>query len=145
MTVLFKPLSGFLRQKNFIPLQYVPLKIELQLTGNLTDPIISGIGTKPTAVGFDDDFKFYADDVSRNWRIQNPQIKCDLLALDGAVQNTFDRKIANGQPLQINYNTFYSQIQTVTGQTDFSVNISRSVSRLKSVFVSLIKKSRRSR
>jgi len=55
------------------------------------------------------------------------------------VQNTFDRKIANGQPLQINYNTFYSQIQTVTGQTDFSVNISRSVSRLKSVFVSLIK------
>ena len=55
------------------------------------------------------------------------------------MQNTFDRKIANGQPLQINYNTFYSQIQTVTGQTDFSVNISRSVSRLKSVFVSLIK------
>ena len=54
--------------------------------------------------------------------------------------NTFDNKFANGHPLQINYNTFYSQIQTVTGQSYISINISRSVSRLKSVFVSLILK-----
>jgi hypothetical protein len=137
MTV-FKPLSGLLRQKSFIPLQYVPLKIELSLVGNVTDPIISGIGTRPLVLD-GDDYKFYTNTVSINWYIKNPQIKCDLLALDGAMQNTFDRKLANGHPLQINYNTFYSQIQTVTGQSDFSINISRSVSRLKSVFVSLIK------
>ncbi|MFM7984433.1 MAG: hypothetical protein ACKPKO_34420, partial [Candidatus Fonsibacter sp.] len=48
-------------------------------------------------------------------------------------------KIEDNKPLQINYNTFYSQIQTITGQSDVSVNVSRSVSRLKSVFVSLMK------
>ncbi|MFM7988893.1 MAG: hypothetical protein ACKPKO_57235 [Candidatus Fonsibacter sp.] len=67
------------------------------------------------------------------------KIKCDLITLNGGYENTYDRKIANGTPLQINYNTFYSQIQTVTGLTEVSVNVSRSASRLKSVFVSFMK------
>ncbi|MFM7985915.1 MAG: hypothetical protein ACKPKO_42030, partial [Candidatus Fonsibacter sp.] len=42
MTVALFPLSGLLRQKkHFIPLKYVPLKIELSLVGTTSDPIVS--------------------------------------------------------------------------------------------------------
>ncbi|MFM7980066.1 MAG: hypothetical protein ACKPKO_12195, partial [Candidatus Fonsibacter sp.] len=40
----------------------------------------------------------------------------------------------------LNYNTFISQYQTISSQTDLAINITRSLTRLKSVFVSLWKK-----
>ncbi|MFM7985611.1 MAG: hypothetical protein ACKPKO_40495, partial [Candidatus Fonsibacter sp.] len=41
--------------------------------------------------------------------------------------------------LSINYNTLISQMQTITGNSNLHVNVSRSLTRLKSVFVSLAK------
>lgn len=140
MTVAFFPLLGLLRQKNFIPLKYVPLKIELSLIGSTSEPIITMVTADDEPDPFPiTDFNFYKETLSVNWSIQNPQIKCDLITLDGGYENTYDRKIANGTPIQINYNTLYSQIQTVTGLNEMSVIVSRSASRLKSVFVSFIK------
>lgn len=93
MTVLFKPLSGLLRQKNFIPLQYVPLKIELSLIGTAVDTIVNMVSGLNTPGTLDDvtRLNFYSDTTSLAWSIQNPQVKCDLLALDGTMQNAFDK------------------------------------------------------
>ncbi|MFM7980638.1 MAG: hypothetical protein ACKPKO_15095, partial [Candidatus Fonsibacter sp.] len=41
--------------------------------------------------------------------------------------------------ITLNYNTFISQYQTVSNQSDFAINITMSLTRLKSVFVPLWK------
>ena len=48
MTVLFKPLSGILKQSKMLPIRYAPITIELKLVSDITAPIIStfGSGTK---------------------------------------------------------------------------------------------------
>ena len=43
MTVLFKPLSGIIRQSKYLPIRYMPLTIELTLVDDPTLPIISQV------------------------------------------------------------------------------------------------------
>ena len=40
-TVLFKPLSGILNQRKYLPLRFMPITIELSLVDDPLDPIIS--------------------------------------------------------------------------------------------------------
>ncbi|MFM7984797.1 MAG: hypothetical protein ACKPKO_36290, partial [Candidatus Fonsibacter sp.] len=40
-TALFRPLSGILRQRKYIPLRYMPLTIELSLVDNNSDPLVA--------------------------------------------------------------------------------------------------------
>ena len=42
MTVMFKPLAGILKTRKYLPLQFMPLTIELSLVDNPVDPIIYG-------------------------------------------------------------------------------------------------------
>ncbi|MFM7989000.1 MAG: hypothetical protein ACKPKO_57775, partial [Candidatus Fonsibacter sp.] len=73
------------------------------------------------------------------WSILNVQVKCDLVTLDSGLNDSYIKLLQEGKKLTLNYNTFISQYQTITDQTDFSINISRSLTRLKSVFASLWK------
>jgi len=138
-TVLFKPLSGLLMQDKMIPLRYCPLTIELELVDDATSPIISA----PWGTG-DDAFK--ADNTSISWQIENVQVKVDLCTLDNALDNSFAQHLLDGGSLPINYNTYISQMMSViggnvggvtVGQKDIQHTITRAVSRLKSVFVTL--------
>ena len=45
----------------------------------------------------------------------------------------------SGNSLPLSYNTFVSQMQTIAGQNDVLINVSRALTRLKSVFVTLHK------
>ena len=128
-TVLFRPLSGLLMQSKFIPIRYCPLTIELEVIDNLTDPIVS----KFYGTG-DNDIK--ADNTSLKWQIENVQLKCDLCTLDNALDNSFSQHLLDGKSMPISYNTYISQMLAV-GQRDVNLSVSRAVSRLKSVFVSL--------
>ena len=47
--------------------------------------------------------------------------------------------LEEGKKLTINYNTFISQIQSIVGQTNIQVSLTRSLTRLKAVYVSLLK------
>ena len=80
MTCLFKPLSGILRQRTYLPIRYMPLTFELSLVDLVSDPII----TRPTA--YDDidgdNVNLTAANLSTDWSITNVQVKCDLVALD---------------------------------------------------------------
>jgi len=94
MTVMFKPVAGLFQSvRKYLPLQFMPITIELSLVDSPLDPIITQ--------GY--------------------------------------KSISEGKPLNINYNTLISQIQTITGNSNLNVNVSRSITRLKSVFVSLSK------
>ncbi|MFM7981091.1 MAG: hypothetical protein ACKPKO_17410 [Candidatus Fonsibacter sp.] len=69
----------------------------------------------------------------------NAQVKCDLVTLDSGLNESYVKLLEEGKKLTLNYNTFISQYQTISNQPDFVINITRSLTRLKSVFVSLWK------
>jgi hypothetical protein len=125
-TVSFKPLSGLLGCQKLIPLKWSPITIELELCPNATDPIISvaesglGINTANTSL---------------TWQIQNPQVKCDVVTLDSQLENEYASLLLSGKSLPINYSSFISQQQSISGPAP-SINVTRALSRLKSVFVS---------
>ena len=67
---MFKPLCGLFNQSKYLPLRYMPIEIELELADNEA-PILTNFNTHYTA-----------DNTSVSWRMQNCQIKCDVLSLD---------------------------------------------------------------
>ena len=131
-TVLFKPLSGLLNQTKFLPLRYAPLTIELEVISDSNDPIVSRL---------DANAAFTADNTSVQWQIQNVQVKVDLCTLDNALDNSYAEHLLSGKALPINYNTLVSQTQSLlsgaNGQKNVRLNVTRALSRLKSVFISL--------
>jgi hypothetical protein len=74
-----------------------------------------------------------------SWSITNVQVKVDVCTLDNALDNSYAQHLLSGKSLPISYNTFVSQMQTIAGQDAPSINVSRALTRLKSVFVTLNK------
>jgi len=131
LTVLFKPLSGLLNQNKMLPIRYAPITIELELVDTATEPIVSTFGTGTYA--------FTANNTSQQWSINNVQVKVDVCTLDNALDNSYAQHLLSGKSLPISYNTFVSQMQTIAGQNAPLINVSRALTRLKSVFVTLTK------
>ena len=127
-TVSFRPLSGLINCGKLIPLQYAPITIELEICNNIIDPIMSVNDTacEITSAG-------PGKNNSQKWRIENPCIKSDVCILDSALNNEYAALLLSGKALPINISSYVNQMQTITGQTP-SVNITRALSRLKSVF-----------
>jgi hypothetical protein len=75
------------------------------------------------------------------WRLENVQVKVDMCTLDNALDNSYAQHLLSGRSFPISYNTFVSQIQTISGQNNPLLNVSRALTRLKSVFVTLYKDS----
>jgi len=133
-TVMFKLLSGVFNQEKFLPIRYMPITIELELTSLMQDPIfypsdITSMGTPAP---------FTAANTSGLWGIEDVQIKCDVCALDNALDNEYAQHLLSGKSLPINYNTYVSQTQAMVGQNQ-NINVTRALTRLKSVFVNFDK------
>ena len=112
-----------MNQPKFIPLSFCGgLTFELEVVTNPTDAIIG--------VGGD----FTDTNTSTLWTIKDVRIVCDVVTLDSGLQNDYAQHVLSGKALPINYSTYVSQYQTITS-ADFAVNISRSATRLKSVFI----------
>jgi len=131
-TVLFKPLLGILNQPKYLPIRYCPITIELELVNDMKEPILTPVGDK-----------FTPGNTSVLWQIENVQFKCDSCTLDNALDNSYAQHLLSGKSIPINYNTYVSQVQstisnTNTGQQVVRLNITRALSRLKSVFLTLI-------
>jgi hypothetical protein len=59
--------------------------------------------------------------------------------LDNALDNSYAQNLLSGKTLPITYNTFISQMQTISGQDNPLITVSRAITRLKRVFVTLVK------
>ena len=132
-TVMFQPLCGIFQQTKYLPLKYAPLEIELELA-DVLDPIISVFAEETDATAG----KFKASNTSTLWKIENCMVNVDLCTLDNALDNSYTSHFMGGKTINIVYNTFISSLQTVVA-ADTQVNVSRSLSKMKSVFVSLDK------
>ena len=131
LQVLFKPLSGLLNQNKMMPVRYAPITIELELVDDATEPIWSNDIAGTNAI--------VAANNSLVWSINNVQVKVDMCTLDNALDNSYAQHLLSGKSLPISYNTFVSQMQTIAGQDKPLINVSRALTRLKGVFVTLHK------
>jgi len=131
-TISFTPLSGILSQPKYLPLRYAALTFELELVSDNTLPFV----LKTVA-------PFTAATTSDSWSLQNVQMKCDIVTLDNALDNSYAELLLSGKSLPISYSTYISQFQSIlsgdVGQQKVRINIARSLSRLKSVFISFDK------
>lgn len=138
MRVIFKPLLGIFNQPKFLPIRYAPMVIELELVSNALDPILSSVTATGVFANIPN-LEFNTANTSTTWQIRNVEAKCDLITLDNALDNSYAQHLLSGKSLPINYQTFVSQLQTIENTQKPNVNISRALTRLKSVFVTLIK------
>ena len=130
MTVLFKPLSGLFAQQKYIPLRYCPLILEFEIVNDPNEPVV--YSTTNYSLNIAD---FTLTNCSNEWVISQVQLKCDLVTLDNGLENEYVAHLLAGKSLPINYDTYISQMQTIADY-NYSCNITRSLTRLKSVFVS---------
>jgi hypothetical protein len=123
-TVCTKLLCGLFNQIKYLPMQYIQLCLEIELDSDPTAAIIAGGGGE------------FADvNTSTSWFIDEVKILADTVVLDSSLQNSYTAHLLEGKSLPINYTTFVSQSHIMTQQKDFSVNIVRSFTRLKSIFI----------
>ena len=128
--VTFKPLSGLFNQPKFIPLMWCPITLEYEIVGSSEECIAT-----PGAAGAESDLA--NNNTSVLWSIENVQLKCDLVTLDSALQNSYAEHVLSGKALPINYSTFVTQYQSIANGLPITTSLTRAVSRLKSVFISL--------
>jgi len=123
-TVSFKPLFGIFNQPKMIPLQWLPLTAEFELCTGVDDAIATALNNS----------LFPAATTSNAWQIEDCQIKADVIELDSAVHNEYASHLMQGHPIPINYTSYITQLQSIANGT-IAINITRSCSRLKSVFI----------
>ena len=123
--VMFKPMLGIFNQEKLIPLRYCPIQIELELVNQQADAVT----TEPTE-GFSNGVNLDISDI---------QCKCDLLELDSSLSNEYAVHLLSGKSLPINFNTWNHTNQSTGLDKNFSAHITRAVTRLKSIFITLHK------
>ena len=137
-TVLFKPCSGLFNQPKMLPIRYMPITIELEIVHDNTEPVVS-----ETTTGQDnfDISNASTGNTSTSWQIQNVQVKVDVVTLDNQLDNSYAEHLLSGKALPINYQTYVSQMQSILsgayGQQKVRLNVTRALSRLKNVFLTL--------
>ena len=81
---------------------------------------------------------FSAATTSQLWRLENCVVKTDLCTLDNALENSYVSHLLSGKTINLVYNTFVSSLQTLVSY-DTQINVSRSLSKMKSMFITLDK------
>jgi len=133
MVVSFAPLSGLLNQSHYIPLSFIPLEIELELS---TDPLANIIdkasGSVLNAGHYPQGF-----DVSESWSLSEFKILCDQKYFSPMYNNIFINMMTqeNGS-YKIPINNYTSIYQTLLSNGPIDINISKSVHSLDRVYVS---------
>ena len=113
-TVVVKLLSSFLSQGKAVPLNMVPVVIELELAG-ANEAFEGG---------------------SNAWYITQPRLVADVLTLDNALQNSYASHILQGKQLPFMMHGLYSVRATIPpGSTLYSLPIARGFTRLSTAYV----------
>jgi hypothetical protein len=148
-TVLFKPLSGLFMQGKMLPLRYCNIVVELELVNQLTDPIVSQdsitasgeFGISTTVGGgswLPNTNTINTDTYSTQWHIYDAQLKCDILTLDSGLENSYAEYLLQGKTIPIPMQVYITQSQALTQNTQETINITRSLTRLKALYITFL-------
>ena len=130
--VNFRPFCGLFFQSKFLPLKYMGnLILEFELC-DTNDAIIT-----PATYSGAYATVYTAANCSNEWSISNACVKCDVVSLDNALNNSYVEHLLSGKSLPINYSTYISQQNSILNSgKNFSIQIIRAFSRLQRCFVS---------
>ncbi len=122
-TVCFTPMCSLFRQEKYLPLRYMPIQLELELVGNGAEVAQGSISalTPPAK--------------SEDFLINNVQLKCDLCELDNTLDNEYTKFLIEGKDLPIHFTSISCSSQVIYNMNSH-VTVSRSLTRVKAVFVS---------
>lgn len=139
-TVMFSPALGIFIQNKFLPLRYVNIQLELELCVNQLDPI-SGVGAAVAADAAGNHAGVAAavnaaGDTSALWQLENVRLMADTITLDSELENQFAEHLLSGKSMPIKFSSWTTNIQTTGGNAQPTLNISRSLTRLKDIYVS---------
>ena len=123
-SVSFKPLCGLLSQGKYIPMMWGGLVFEFEIISDKTEAFADSV-----AGG-----NFTPDDTGSDWSMSDIRLTGDVVTLDSALMNSYSEHVLSGKSLNIQYGTYITMLQTIAGDS-VSVNVSRAVSRLKTIFV----------
>ena len=137
--ISFSLLSGILNQGKMLPLKYCPITIELEIVNNFYDPIISGALANDGRSAVIMKLGLTSTNTSSIWQLDNVQIKADIVRMDNQLENEFAQRFLSGQSIPRNYSTYINQLQALSGPNS-SLNVTRAISRLKSVFLTICTK-----
>ena len=126
-TVCFTPFLGLFRQEKFLPVRYAPIQLEFEVVNAATDAVYPATNSSGQTT------------FSEAFVIQDVQLKCDLVDLDNTLDNEYTQYLMTGKSLPIHYTAITHSSQIFTNMKN-DVHVSRSLTRLKSVFVSLFEK-----
>ena len=118
-TIGFTPMSGLFSQGKYLPIRYAPIQIELELVSNGAD-VVNASGANS----------------STSFKLENVQLKADLVTLDNSLDNEYSQHLLSGTTLPIHFSTFTCASQVITS-LNTTVNVSRALTRLKGVFVTM--------
>ena len=107
------------------PLRHCLIHIELEFVNHQADAVSLG-----NAQGFSN---------GANWDISDIQCKCDLLELDSSLSNVYAGHLLSGKSLPSNFNTWTHTNQSTGLDKNVSAHITRAVTRLKSLSITLHK------
>jgi len=116
--VCFMSMSGLLSEEKYLPIRYFPLQVELELVTHANDAFAPG-----GAIA-------HAD-----FELRDVQLKVDVVTLENWLDNAYAQHLLSGKSLPINSSTFPTSSQVIPNLNTL-VNVSRALTRLKSVFVS---------
>ncbi len=119
-TVCFTPMSGLLSQDKYLPIRYAPLQLELEVVSSGADVVNKAVATNQ----------------SESFQLTDVQLKADLVTLDNSLDNEYSQHLLSGKSLPIHFSTFTTASQIIS-QLNSTVNVSRALTRLKAVFVTL--------
>jgi hypothetical protein len=135
-------LSGLLNCGKMLPLSYMNgLTIEIELVNNYTDACLATVAGAPIATisGSEVNSAPGADTAfSQLWEVQEAVIKVDQIVLDSAVQDEYTQYMMSGKTLPIPFTSFAHQVQ-VCNDSNPTISLSRSFSRLEAVFATFYK------
>ncbi len=82
----------------------------------------------------------YLDAIApHDYQIESVQVKLEACAVDNALGNSYAQCLLFGKSLPISYNVFVSQLQSTTATDKNLIKVSRALTHLKSVYVTLRK------
>ena len=135
--VSFPLLCGLMLQPKKLPLMFLQgLQIELEVVNQYEDCVLKQtvlpegvaaetVGTNPAT--------------STTWSISEAVVHCDIITLDSAVNNTYVSHLAQGKTLPIPISSYVHQVQNTGDNADFFISLSRSFTRLETVYCTFYK------
>ena len=128
LTVLHKPCLGLLQAKKYLPIRWAPLTFEFYLSSaheavqpvGGANPVVQVQGVDYTRVDA--------------YEITNVQLKCDLIHLDSALENSFAELMLKDRALTFSMPVYITQQQAVQGDRPV-LAITRALTRLNGIVV----------